>query len=287
MGSDGIDANVGDGEGPVRRVDIQPFRIGFDAVTNAEFRLFVEETGYVTDAETCGWSYVFEVLLPRTIVDLIEVSPAATPWWLPVQGASWKHPEGPSSTIASRLDHPVVHVSWNDARAFCDWAGMRLPTEAEWEFAARGGLSGANYPWGDELTPSGRHMCNIWQGEFPKWNSMEDGYLGTAPARAYPPNGYGLYNMVGNVWEWCADWFCKDETVGRVIRGGSYLCHESYCNRYRVSARSANTPVSSCGNLGFRAAADHWISEESASCARRASQLADDGPDRGHTENTQ
>ena len=165
-----------------------------------------------------------------------------------------------------------MHTSWNDAQAYASWARKRLPTEAEWEVAARGGLDRAIYPWGDELAPRGQHRCNTWQGTFPTLNTLEDGYLGTAPVNAFRPNGYGLYNMAGNVWEWCSDWWSnswhveaspatrlnpKGPTSGisRVIRGGSYLCHESYCNRYRVAARTSNTPDSSTAHMGFRCAA--------------------------------
>lgn len=166
------------------------------------------------------------------------------------------------------MDHPVVHVSWDDATAYCTWAGRRLPTESEWEYAARGGLVGSRFPWGDELLDEhGQWRCNIWQGKFPTQNTADDGHIGTAPAGAFAPNSWGLHQMVGNVWEWCADWFDagwygKSGAVGgpatgsaRVMRGGSYLCHDSYCNRYRNSARSNNTPDSSMGNAGFRTVA--------------------------------
>jgi sulfatase modifying factor 1 len=184
-----------------------------------------------------------------------EIDACQTPWWCGVRGAYWRAPEGPASDLDGRWDHPVVHVSWDDALAYCRWAGRRLPTEAEWEYAARGGLDQARFPWGDELTPGCEHRCNIWQGRFPVRDTAEDGYSGTAPVDAYRPNGYGLFNVSGNVWEWCADWFDGSRSQ-RAMRGGSYLCHESYCNRYRVAARTANTPDSATGNLGFRCAAD-------------------------------
>ena len=235
-------------------------------MTNREFAEFVEATNYRTDAETYGWSYVFHLFLSRKTLHRTPQRPDQTPWWVPVTGASWEAPEGPNSGIDERLEHPVVHISWQDASAYCAWAGTRLPTEAEWELAARGGLEQQRFPWGNKLTPKSEHRCNIWQGQFPDVNTAADGWVSTAPANAYKPNGFGLYNVSGNVWEWCNDWFSPthhitadpNNPIGpghgqrRVLRGGSYLCHRSYCNRYRVAARSSNTPDSSSGNLGFR-----------------------------------
>lgn len=268
MGDESGWAYPADGEGPVHDVDLPSFRIDRFAVSNARFAEFVDATGWRTEAERYEWSFVFGGLLPEEFPPTRGVDGA--PWWRQVFGAQWRHPEGPQSDIADRMDHPVVHVSWNDAQAFCAWSGTRLPSEAEWEAAARGGLVGQPFPWGDELEPAGAHAMNVFQGDFPTTNTGADGYRGTAPVDAYRPNGFGLYNTTGNVWEWCADWrglryYENSPTVSppgpdhgteRVQRGGSYLCHASYCRRYRVSARFGSDAESSSGNVGFRIAAD-------------------------------
>ncbi|WP_372867655.1 formylglycine-generating enzyme family protein [Planomicrobium okeanokoites] len=267
MGTDDEDGFSADHEGPVREEYVKPFLVDSYTVTNEEFAQFVKETDYITEAERFGWSFVFFRFIARDIqVEVRQV--AATPWWFAVEQAYWHQPEGPDSSIEDRMDHPVIHVSWNDAQAFASWAGKRLPSESDWEFAARGGLVQQKYPWGNELTPNGQHYCNIWQGAFPNTNTLEDGYIGTAPAVSFPQNGFGLYNMAGNVWEWCSDPFApqndkesSQENIHRVMRGGSYLCHESYCNRYRVAARTSNTMDSSAGNIGFRCAADIEMEE--------------------------
>lgn len=268
MGSVDADVNPGDGEGPVREVTLSPFWIGRHTVTNTEFAEFVRETRYRTGAEHFGWSYVFASFLSSHLRRGAE-RPEAAPWWCRVDAAYWAAPEGPGSTIEDRMDHPVVHVDHNDTLAYCAWAGLRLPTEAEWEYAARGGLQGKRYPWGDDLTPDGDHRCNIWQGKFPVHNTVEDDHRGTAPAESFEPNGFGLYCVAGNVWEWCSDWWTTEHPLAgardpqgpadgqmRVMRGGSYLCHKSYCNRYRLAARTNNDPSSCSGNIGFRCAKD-------------------------------
>ena len=270
MGTDDPRGYRDDGEGPAHPVDVGAHAIGRHAVTNDRFGAFVAATGHRTTAERLGDSFVFAGLLPDDFPPTRGV--AAAPWWRLVEGADWRHPEGPQSDVASRGDHPVVHVSWDDAVAFCAWSGTRLPTEAEWERAARGGHPDgrAHYPWGQEREPGGAHRMNTYQGAFPQEDRGEDGWRGTCPVGTFPPNGLGLHEVTGNVWEWCADWFDPtyyrrsprtdprgpDRGRARVMRGGSYLCHESYCWRYRVDARSANTPDSTAGNIGFRVAAD-------------------------------
>lgn len=263
MGSDAPHAHAADGESPTRRARVAPFRLGEAAVTNGEFAAFVADAGYVTTAEIEGGSFVFHMFVPPG-GSRSDRLPAA-PWWIWVRGAQWDSPHGPPSSVADSPDHPVVHVSLDDAEAYCAWAGGRLPTEEEWELAARGGLQGRDFPWGDALQPNGEHRANVWQGRFPVTNTAADGYIGTAPAKSYIPNAYGLYNMVGNVWEWTGSLFLAEHvdtsvhpaaTQLEVMRGGSYLCHDSYCNRYRVSARSGAPRLATAGNVGFRLAAD-------------------------------
>ncbi len=257
--------NPGDGEHILHTVKLETFMIDATTVTNEHFSTFVKDTGYITDAERYGSSAVFHLLASAAHGEILGRA-SGSPWWLEVAGASWRHPFGSQSGVEGMDDHPVVHVSWDDAQAYCVWAQRRLPTEAEWEFASRGGLTDATYPWGDDLQPDEVWRCNIWQGDFPFENSLEDGHLGTAPVLSFEPNGYGLWQTIGNVWEWCADSFDvsyysrspafdprgPEDNGTRVMRGGSYLCHDSYCNRYRNSARSSNTRSSSTGNLGFR-----------------------------------
>jgi sulfatase modifying factor 1 len=265
MGSDASEGHAQDGEGPSREVRLSPFSIAATTVTNAEFARFVRATAYVTQAEAAGRSFVFWLQVDASRRASLRRVPDGLPWWLDVPDACWQRPQGPGSTIDDRGDHPVVHVSWHDAMAYCAWAGVRLPTEAEWEYAARGGLPGARYPWGDHFGDEGEGLCNTWRGEFPSHPRTPPA---TLPATSHAPNGHGLYNMAGNVWEWCADWFSpryhaetasenpRGERVSgqRSMRGGSFLCHASYCNRYRVAGRHANTPSSSASHCGFRVA---------------------------------
>jgi formylglycine-generating enzyme required for sulfatase activity len=260
------------------------------AVTNAQFKRFVEATGYVTLAERPANPDQYpdarpEMLVPSSVLFKKASGPVDLRnhynWWVYVPGADWRHPRGPASSIRKLMDHPVVHVAFEDAEAYAKWAGRELPTEAEWEFAARGGLDGVEFAWGDEYMPGGKPVANTWQGEFPWHNRCEDGYEWTAPIGAFPPNGYGLYEMAGNVWEWTTDWYqdhgkikhscCTiDNPRGgapeqsydprtpdikiprRVMKGGSFLCAPNYCRRYRPAARMAQAVDTSTCHLGFR-----------------------------------
>lgn len=263
-----------DGEGPKRFVNLAPFSIEREPVTNRRFADFIRATGYVTEAERFGWAPVFAGLLSGGAA---HAPIDATPWWTRVDGASWSAPEGPGSTIEDRLDHPVVQVSWGDANAFASWTGGRLPREAEWEFAARGGVADPKFPWGDDEPSDTRIRANIWQGNFPHHNTLADGYLGTSPVGRFAPNGIGLVDMIGNTWEWAADAF-RIHSVSKsaktrnaqalrlgekLLKGGSFLCHISYCYRYRIAARMAMTPDSCASNVGFRVAYDHAAGENS------------------------
>jgi formylglycine-generating enzyme len=268
---------------PWHGVTLSPFWIDRTEVTNAEFARFVAATGYVTSAERPLDPKDFPQLSAE---DRAAGSPVFTPtdcavplddasrWWRVVPGASWRHPEGPGSDLKNRADHPVVHVSWDDASAYAKWAGKRLPTEAEWEFAARGGLDRKHYVWGDEFNPGGKALANTWQGLFPMSNTASDGFKGTAPVGSYPANGFGLVDMAGNVWEWCADWYRPGydassratdpagppdsfdpedpRTPKRVQRGGSFLCNDQYCKRYDPGSRGKSDPTSGTCNAGFR-----------------------------------
>ncbi|MBO9195323.1 formylglycine-generating enzyme family protein [Rhizobium sp. 16-449-1b] len=256
-----------DGEGPPRTVQIESFRLSTAAVINAEFARFVRETGYVTEAERLGSSYVFYKFIDGSVPTTGVVG---AEWWRKIDGAHWAAPFGPQRSGAELDDLPVVHVSWQDATDYARWIGGRLPTEAEWEHAARGGLREPIYPWGDEHPTDVFTPCNIWQGDFPRDDLGKDGYAGLAPAISFAPNGYGLHNMSGNCWEWTADAFrirsirreaaiankSAKEQGKKVLKGGSYLCHASYCHRYRIAARMGSTGDSTTGHIGFRVAFD-------------------------------
>ncbi len=289
MGSDGHYPE----EGPVRKVTVDGFWIDTGPVTNREFARFVRKTRYATAAERAPDQADYpgarpELLVPFSSVFVAPGQPVslADPyrWWRPVPGADWCHPLGPGSSVRSRPDHPVVHVAWADALAYASWAGKQIPTEAEWELAARGGLDGAEFAWGDEFSPGGSLMANTWHGEFPWRNTREDGYERTSPVGAFPANGYGLYDMIGNVWEWTSDWYaghpagargcCTGPDAGprrdaedrersvdprdparvprKVTKGGSHLCAPNYCRRYRPAARMAEPVDTSTSHLGFR-----------------------------------
>ena len=279
-------------EAPAHRVTVNGFWIDRHPVTNRQFKEFVRATKHVTVAEITPDPKDYPGALPHMIyAGSLMFSPPAHPvslrdfsqWWSFAKGANWRHPYGPGSNIRGLDDHPVVHVAFNDVLAYATWAGKDLPTEAEWEFAAWGGLEGVEFAWGDELTPGGRHMANTWQGEFPSQNANADGFERTSPVGAFPPNRYGLHDMIGNVWEWTADWYSpkhQAEAVkaccipqnprgGReadsydpritnvkiprkVIKGGSHLCAPNYCRRYRPAARHAEPVDTSTSHLGFR-----------------------------------
>lgn len=257
-----------DGEGPERKTTVNDFFLEAETVTIKRFAEFVAATGYVTEAEKFGCAAVFIGLLDDRKLAAEHVG--GTPWWARVDGATWRTPEGPGSTVGERMDHPVTQVSWNDAMAFAHWVSGRLPTEAEWEHAARGGNRRRRYPWGDDEPTDEEIFCNIWQGRFPHHNTEKDGHYGTAPARSFTPTEDGFYNLAGNVWEWSGDPFrvrslsrpakIRNEQAKRhgdkVLKGGSFLCHKSYCYRYRVAARMGLSPDSASSNTGFRVAYD-------------------------------
>jgi len=293
MGSEASDAR-GD-EKPVHRVRVDGFWMDITEVTNAQFRQFVDATGYVTTAERAPDLQEIMSQLPagtpppspeNLVPGSLVFAPTAQPvplddirqWWKWTAGANWRHPEGPESSIEDKDSYPVVQVSWDDAVAYARWAGSRLPTEAEWEFAARGGLAGKRFVWGDEAVSDVKPQANIWQGDFPYRNLATDGHERTTAVKAFPPNGYGLYDMAGNVWEWCGDWYAADayarragaiivenpqgpersfdprrpEMPQRIQRGGSFLCNASYCSSYRPSARMGCTPDTGMSHVGFR-----------------------------------
>ncbi|NXF09916.1 SUMF2 enzyme, partial [Smithornis capensis] len=250
-------------EGPVREVAVAPFALDKHPVTNRDFREFVREKKYKTEAEAFGWSFVFEDFVSEELKKKVTQKLESAPWWLPIEKAFWRQPSGPGSSIKDRLDYPVLHVSWNDAQAFCAWKGKRLPTEEEWEFAARGGLEQRLYPWGNKFQPN---RTNLWQGDFPRVDRAEDGYHGVSPVTAFPPqNSYGLYDLLGNTWEWTASEFLAPGRAPRqgaqkmqVLRGASWIdtADGSANHRARVTTRMGNTPDSGSDNLSFRCAAD-------------------------------
>jgi len=262
-------------EGPVRRVAVEGFRIDRNPVTVREFRRFVKETGYVTVAERPLDPDDYPDAEPDALVPgALVFQPARGPvdlrdyrnWWNYIPGTTWQRPEGPASDTYTRGRHPVTQIAYEDAEAYAAWAGKALPTEAEWEYAARGGLAGAVFAWGDEFAPGGQPMANTWHGEFPWQNLMKDGYAGTSPVGAFPPNGYGLHDMTGNVWEWTCDAAtnghapespccgppAEERIPRRVIKGGSHLCAPNYCMRYRPAARQFEAVDTSTGHIGFR-----------------------------------
>ncbi len=298
-------------EQPLHQVELDGFWMDTHEVTNRQFKEFVDATAYVTTAEQPPqlrsiepgseleqMAILEEFNHPGSICSLqlnsrAEIDPArgAYSWWQYVPGASWKHPEGPHSSIAERMDHPVVHVSWLDVQAYCQWSGKVLPTEAQWEYAARGGNTGQTYPWGNERNPDNQWLTNIWQGEFPIENTAADGFSGTAAAGSFPPNQFGLFDMAGNVWEWCSDFYQPDYysrsplrnphgpdksfdpqepgIIKRVQRGGSFMCSEQYCVGYRVSARMKGEQDTGAFHTGFRCVVNRdMVSADSSATMR-------------------
>jgi formylglycine-generating enzyme required for sulfatase activity len=279
-------------EAPAHRVKVDGFWMDQTPVTNKDFKEFVEATGYITFCERVPDATKYpgahpDMLHAASVVFVKPLGPVDLrnpyQWWHFIRNANWKAPQGPGSHIEDRLDHPVVHVAWEDVQAYAKWKGKKLPTEAEWEFAARGGHEGREFAWGDEITPEGKHQANTWQGEFPWQNNSEDGFDGTSPVMSFPANEYGLYDMIGNVWEWTVDWYSSQhpeekmktccipknprgpmETESydprqahlkiprKVMKGGSHLCAPNYCRRYRPSARMAQAIDTSTSHLGFR-----------------------------------
>jgi formylglycine-generating enzyme required for sulfatase activity len=296
MGGDNEQASAD--EFPKHKVQVSPFYVDLTEVTNAQFKKFIDATGYITTAEKKpDWEELKKTVPPGTPKPPDSVMVAASlvfrqttgpvnlndysQWWNWVNGASWKHPQGPAGTIKGKENYPVVQISWDDAMAYCKWTGKRLPTEAEWEFAARGGLVNNIYPWGNEHINTGKPKANSWEGKFPYLNEKKDGFVTAAPVKFYLPNGYGLYDMAGNVWEWCSDWYKHDyhkELQGRItvnprgpsksydpdepyaakrsLRGGSFLCNDSYCSGYRVARRMKSSPDTGLEHTGFRCVKD-------------------------------
>ena len=293
MGTDS--ENAWPDEKPAHKVRVDGFWMDTTEVTNAKFQKFTDATKYVTTAERAPTLEEImsqsppgtpppppEVLVPGSLVFTMTEGQVPlddfSQWWKWTPGANWRHPEGPDTDLTGREQHPVVHISWDDAVAYAKWAGKRLPTEAEWEFAARGGLDRANYGWGQEPPSLEKPQANLWTGDFPYRNTTVDGYVRTSPVKSFPANGYGLYDMAGNVWEWCSDWYDRDAykrippgkvtvnpegpsssndplrpyTTQRSQRGGSFLCNDSYCSRYRPSARHGGTPDTGISHVGFR-----------------------------------
>jgi formylglycine-generating enzyme len=296
MGGDNNQASPD--EYPKHSVTLHSFYMDVTEVTNAQFEKFINATNYKTTAERKpDWEEIKKTVPPNTPKPADSLLQAAslvfkqstqaialndyTQWWVWVKGADWKHPQGPASSIIGKENYPVVHVSWDDAMAYCEWVGKRLPTEAEWEFAARGGLTNNIYPWGNEPVNAGKPKANYWEGKFPYSNEKKDGFITAAPVKTYLPNGYGLYDMAGNVWEWCSDLYNKDYyktleekttlnpagaaksydddepyAIKRVLRGGSFLCNDSYCSGYRVARRMKSSPDTGLEHTGFRCVRD-------------------------------